>query len=470
MTLFLGIGVLIGLLLPFAAGYTLLRFLFRKNRLPLAVSCALSYGLGMGLLTQIMLILGIVGIRYRLVSIAPFLVLSTILFGLLTSKVEKGVFLFSGTGPCLSNEEVAETRTSSRIFWDILCGLAWMFVIYNIFYVFWRALNIPIYTWDAIATTAFRGKIIFFEQSISYQQNFPYPSYPLHVPFMECWMALNLGVWDDQLIKIIFPCALLSFVIVHNYFLSCYTNKQWALLGTVILLSSNLLILHGTIGYRDVFFLYYECTVFMLLLLWRSKKNDAFLILASLFAGFATFTKLEGTAFLIIHAALFSLILLNKRKSSLKWLIRKSLLFTIPSFGICGFYYAYKIFSRFPSSGKTEFDFTLSSLERIPVILNSFGENFFLSGNWNLVWFILAVSLAMNGKRLIRNMETRLLFIALVLSVGMYTSMSLLTTMFIWISGSWNIAGLSRLVLHFFPLASLLIVLLNYRDKTAIQN
>ena len=296
---------------------------------------------------------------------------------------------------------------------------------------------------------------------------YPHPSYPVLVPLAETWVALNLGTWSDQLIKIIFPFATLSFLAIYNYFLASYTNKRWALLGVVMLLSSIFFINQSTIAYRDIFLSSYTCTAIMLLLIWLSKKDDAFLILASLYAGLATFIKVEGTPHLLICTALFFLVLFYQKRGSFGKNIIAFFKFTIPSFGICLVFYLYKILRGFPSiriAHGGHIDLALENLKRIPLIIKMFSEDIFLSGNWNIIWFLLVLSLVVNFGKIRKRIEVKLLLIALIMFFGLYFSIALFTTEFMWVAGSKSPTTLSRLILHFFPLATLLIVLLNYPE------
>lgn len=444
------IKLFISLILPFLAGYAFLNFLFRRDKLNFLASFGFSYGLGMGILTQWMLFLHIIGISYSVGAVAiPLLFFSVLFFFLAFKQEKKSSFLPS---------EPPSSNSYKALY--IILGI---YIIYCVFYAFWRALNIPIHTWDAIASIAFKAKVFFFEKSLFHLKDTPpHPSYPLHVSLSQTWITLNLGAWSDQYIKIIFPFALLSFIAVYNYFLTIYTNKKWAILGVVMLISSNLLIRHATISYRDFFLLYYASGTIMLLLLWLNKKDDAFLILASFYAGFATFTKLEGIPYLFICTALFLLVLFRQKITSFKENAFKFLKFTVPAFSICAFFNLYKALENFPVRASSRMGFSQEHLSRIPIILKKFAEDLFLSANWNIIWFLLAVSLIINAVKIKRKFEIRFLCVALMMFFGLYFSLALFTTEFKWISGSHSITTLSRLILHSFPLAPLLIILLNY--------
>ena len=328
------VNLFISIFLPWSAGYFLILFLFRDRPLPVLPSIALAYGLGMGILTQWMLVIGACGIKYTLTSIGmPLAVLalvSSFHLHFLRNK-HKSV-----------TPKINSTPKIEKFDFVSVCLL--LYIAYYVFYVFWRALNVPISYWDAIATIAFKAKVFFYERSLAQLQNLPHSSYPLHVPFVQTWIALNLGEWNDQLIKVIFPFTFLSYLITHYYFLKVYTNRRWALAGVALVISSNLFTFHATIGYRDFSMLYYNCTTIMLLILWNTKRYNAFLILASLFAGFATFVKLEGSAYLIVYSILLIITFCHQKCYSYREKLNKFWRFIIPSYGICVFYHIYKKF------------------------------------------------------------------------------------------------------------------------------
>jgi len=318
----------------------------------------------------------------------------------------------------------------------------------------------PIASWDAIATIAFKAKIFFFEPSLPLLNLLPHSSYPLFVPFIESWIAFNLGFWDNILIKIIFPCAFLSYLTIHYKFLADFTNKTWALLGCVILLSSNFFIYHATISYRDFFMMYFNCITIMLLIYWSQRKENSFLILAALFAGFATFTKLEGTGYLLIHTLLVIVILWNNKEMTLSNKFKKFLLFVIPSYLLCLPFHIYKFATGIAGmAGRMNLEVTQENIARLPTLINDFASNLFWSGNWNIIWFLLLISLLCNYKKLWHSPNIKLLTFPLLMFFVVYLFILTLTPTKIS-----NPGLLSRIILHFFPLSVLIIILLNYSN------
>ena len=456
------VNLFISIFLPWSAGYFLILFLFRDRPLPILPSIAFAYGLGMGILTQWMLVLGVCGIKYNLVSIgiplATFTLVSSLFF--LRNK-HKSV-----------TPKINSTPKTEKLDFVSICLL--LYIAYYVYYVFWRALNVPTHNWDAIATIAFKAKVFFYERSLAQLQNLPHSSYPLHVPFVQTWIALNLGEWNDQLIKVIFPFTFLSYLITHYYFLKVYTNRRWALAGVALVISSNLFTFHATIGYQDFSMLYYNCTTIMLLILWNTKRHNAFLVLASLFAGFATFVKLEGTGYLILLLLIVIFDLAKINFYSLKQKGYVFLKFVLPSGTICLFYHICKFFLIYQFSTKNcnmryDFDWTHLAINitwdmvnRIPIIIGEFIKNFYLTGNWHFIWLLLVISLV-NFRKCKSSSEIRTLLISLLIFLLANFSLFLFTQHYVWIAKSDCL--LSRSLLHFFPLSTLLIILLNFPGK-----
>ncbi len=437
----------------------------RRDPLPMLFSIALAYGLGSGVLTVWMFFLGNLNI--------PLTIQAT-MFPLMLLPVTLMARFLTRHGPSILRRE---SPISFRIKFDppssiFLIGLA----LYTT-YVFWRASHVPISTWDAFATHAFNAKILYYERSLQYFNNMPHNNYPLHVPLLQAWLALANGQWDDQLIKMPFPFYFISTLIIMYYFLIHYTRPRWALLGMLLLSSSSFLVYHATIGYRDLTLLYYNFTTIILLLLWNKKNSYMFLILAALFSGFTSFTKLEGAGYLFIHLILLVGILLHQRHISIFNKIKNLLIFSIPSLSICLFFHAYRYLSLNQTTTQPVADsdaFNLYQLkisvssvliERLGIVLQKFTANMFLTNNWGIVFFIFVLSL-FRLKRKNITLEIKFLLLGLFSFFFIYVSAYTLTQHFYWIAQTEDV--LSRCILHFFPLIPTLIILMNFlqmKDK-----
>jgi hypothetical protein len=202
------------------------------------------------------------------------------------------------------------------------------------------------------------------------------------------------------------------------------------------------------------------------LALWKGKRDDNLLLLASLFAGFTTFVKLEGTGYLVIHTMLLIFILAQKKKRPSHEKLKDFLAFILPSYGICLLYHGYKFFIKIAAlAGRTNPVLTPDQWLRIPVILKEFTINLFLSGNWNLIWFLLLISLIKSYRDIKKHPHLKLMLLTLSMFFGIYLIIPMTTSTLID-----HPTLLSRVLLHFFPLAPILIILINFQNKNTIGN
>ena len=461
------LNLLISLFVPTLAGYAVCLIIFKKNLFIPLVTLSISFGVGLGIITQWMLLLSMIGINYSRTNICfPLIVLSLIsIFYVKKSKVDNNVNR-NNLVVNKKRERVTAGILSNFSLNGIIGIIVFLYILFQVYFVFWRSLNIPICTWDALYVIASKAKAIFYESSILPVANYHLSSYPLQVPLSLAWIAINLGIWDEQLIKIIFPMIFLCYVVIHYAFLCRYTNKWWALLGVGLFLSANFPVYHATIAYRDIFLMYYNTSAIIFLIIGFEKKMDQFFILAGLFAGIATFVKLEALGYYFVNSLVLLFLISTIKQCSLKEKIAKFLKFIIPSLGILVLYYFYKHSHHIgQDQGRFLFDFTLQNLGRIKVILRRFSEDFFLSGNWNILWVLLAVSLFVRRASIAKSFQAKTILLFLLLYVGFYFVVALFTPNFISIAGSHSQTVLSRLILHFFPLCPLLVVFLNSSNE-----
>ncbi len=452
-------SLLNSLLLPAAFGVVIIRMLL-PHRIPSLVVWMMGYGLGIGLLAQLMLILGILHIPYT--------------FGSISAPVALIITIASWYKLRHPDSQVNTPRTEHRTPLSAVDCALMGFIIYQIIFVFWETFFIPVYKWDVIATHAFNAKILFHEQSLAFVKNFPTRAYPLQVPLLEMWVALNLGHWDDQLIKSIFFPMFLSLITFFYYFFSGTTNRRWGLIAVVFLLSSNLLINHASNGYRDLMMGYYNAAVFISLFLWHHRREHGWLVLAALFSACCSFVKLEGVGYVMMHLMGFFVLLMHHGEISFSKKLFSLIRFFIVSFGIASLYLVFKMTAfppraeRVTACGHFELqslliDWSWATVSRGLVVLQYFFEDLFLSWNWSLIWFLLALSLP----KILRTRyqaEAWALFISLVGFFGVHFLGFSLTQHYALVTTH---LGLSRMILHFFPLGVMLLVLLNLPSRAA---
>ena len=284
------------LFFPILIGQQTLMILLPKNNLCRSASICISYGLGLGLISFYIFIAGWLNLPLTLSHLYPGLIGMSVIF-----------FIFQMLKPeprPQQSEPVDNSATdglpqSNPGYKALLC-LTILLAIYYCIYMIWCVNHLPVYTWDSIATSVYNSKILFYEKSLSAQKNFAHLSYPLQFPIIITWISLHLGEWNDQAIKYLFPVTFIMFTILLHHFLSLWVGKKKALWGVLMLFSSNFLIYHATISYRDILMMFYVVGSILFMFEWNRTKLIGYLILSALFIGFSTFLKLEGTAYALI--------------------------------------------------------------------------------------------------------------------------------------------------------------------------
>ena len=443
--------IIYSLLLPFFCGWLILSFIFKDKGLSLSLHLGLSLGLGIGILSQWMLLLGILGVTYSSLAISSLLLV--IIFWL-----QWQLKIHSLRYPQSSRRGKIEFLSQR---WERICMGAVLFYLgWNVFVVFINGFNIPVCTWDAYATIAFKAKIIYYERSIADLPRFPHSAYPLLTPFTQAWIAFNLGAWDHQWIKAFCPFAYISFLSLFYGFLKKQTSFWGGILGVLLVISSKQFHFHGYIAYRDFWTMYYNCAAVMCLLLWFKQKDRRYLFVAGGLGGFLTFSKAEGQLYLGIMLFILLLMLAFDKVLKLKDRIKLYACFAGPSVGIWLVYFLYKISLGITYEEKARLEFGWQALTRLLVTFKKIFLDLFIMDNWGWVWILLGLSLLRLWRKAWPR-EITYLFWFIGFHFFSILVLSSFTASFDWLGGHLWTMGLPRLHLHFFPLAVAVIVLLN---------
>jgi len=443
-------GLIVGLTLPAIAGYQLADLLLRQERAGFALKLSLGYGLGLGILSYVMLAIGILGFIYKPLTVATGMLIVCILLFVIKARATN-----STSRPVTVKMRQAAAFSNNKLPWIVGKWLIYGFIVYYLIYIFWAAWNLPVYTWDSVATSFYNSKILVFERTLSAQQQFKHLAYPPQFPLIMTWLTLNIGAWNETLMKTVFPLAFIGFIVIFYSFVKEMSTSRKALLGVFLIFASNFAVFHATISYRDIFMMYYFCSAVFCVVFWRRTTSACWLILAGFLCGFGAFMKLEGTAYILITAVLVVLPILWDKKSSVEVKINDGFSFLLPAVGLWGIYAVYKWIVGFPLQEYVEIDF-INAYSRWPKAVGSFVDVMFFTANAHITWFVLLYVLAIQVNTLRKDAGLQTLLGALLLFGGLHFSLGV-------ISGKGDhilsIYTLSRLILHAYPLAVALIVI-----------
>lgn len=434
------------LFLPLFCGLITMRLLWRDSRCPLIIQLALSFPLGLSIVTFWIFVLMMLHVDYSYFTVfIPLLLMFAILGAIHFQQIWSN-----------RNALYHERTTLNLKTFDLLMLLT---IALYLVYIFWRALNIPVYGYDAIKVVAFKAKTFYFDRLVTFKGLARFQQYPPLVFLSHVWVALNIGYWNDQFIKIVSPVFYISFMSIQFYFVRILTNTRWALISIVLLLCSPFVNFHATLAYMDLPLMVYVCTTVFLLILWHLFPGKMSILLPGLFAAGACFSKREGTAFFVVFLVMLLVLQKIGNQKTKKEKGAELFKFILPSVITLGLFHWYLIRYGVPSFPQS-ISAHVNLFERAQFVLTNFFHEMFLSGNWNITWAFLLISL-WNYRHSTHKNAVRLLLLALLLSLTMYLAVFCLTPIYYdWTNSSEPL--LPRMLLHFFPLVCTLIALLNF--------
>ncbi|MEW5895781.1 MAG: hypothetical protein AB1650_08530 [Candidatus Omnitrophota bacterium] len=447
------VGLLIVILLPSLLGTFVLTPFLMGLKINMFLRFSLGSGLGWGIISLWIFLLGAFGLPMNLAAInLPLILIALFLLPFQRRGVSRA-----------GQPRLSSFKTKNISFSDIsLASILFCCVVYSLIS---NLKFVPISSWDGISTIAFKAKFFFYEGTFSFNKDLPHASYPLLVPLVMMWEALNYGQWHEYLTKFVFFNYFLNTLLLVYGFLLHLLDKRWALMGTTLMCFANYFILHSYIVYRDLPLAFYTCSAILLILLWKMNQKDSLLVIAGIFSGLGAFTKLEGMGYCFIEIVLIlylSGIQFNmlKKPGIFKSIGFNILRFLLPVMIILGSYFIFKMAFHVPfgEGGKTEMTIAFDLFLRVPVVAGAFVKNLFGTIYWNWNWYLLAACFLFSFNRL-RQMERNLLT-AIYLFFLADAALFLLTPNYRYLLVENFDVLLPRLILHFFPLAPILTTLM----------
>ncbi len=376
--------LIFALLFPTALGYMLIVSISSKNDgfMPLE-KLGLSYGIGTGILTFIMFLIGAFKCPIDLSSI---FVACAVLFAYpLFITIRKIDFpkLFAGS---INIKDVKWYE------WVLI-----FFVSARVLYSFFSSVVKPVEDVDAFANWSLRAKVFFFQHSLSLDKVHGYflgggghIDYPINIPLLQAWIYNVLGTWNDLLAKAIFPTFLLALVAVFYCSMRKVSGRAFSLFSTYLLTTLPFLIYHSSSSYMDFPLCFYFFASFACLLTYMRSGSKPHLIVSALLAGICAWTKNEGLilALVIIICAFGYLAYIDK--NDIKRKVKLSALYAAMLALIPVAWQIFKVIYKVPSPPDQVLYFSkmFEYGGRIPVIITSCFQKAFLYGHWNIAWFM----------------------------------------------------------------------------------
>ena len=431
-------GVIIWLAITIIAGWSVLSIaLYKRGDLFFGEKIALSYGMGLGLISIEMALLSVFKIRFSAFSIAVFWV------------------PLVAAGFAMRSKNILDENKASFVEKLFIFG-----ILFEVLYVFFRALIQPIESYDAIAIYAIKAKIFYMAGAIpgnfftAFKDIVPHIEYPLLVPLSETSLFAFIGNLNDLLVKIIFPLYYCAILAAFYYIARREVNRKTALLFTFLLATVSQFNEYATNGYADLpLAFYYSASVFFAYL-WVRKKEPGFIIVSAIFSVLCIWTKTEGLALAGINALLVaSYAFLEKKRILWKGLLYASFILAavIIYLFIMKKILGLSVNGDFAKVNLLDFGRMVVNLKRLPLILYEYQIQFFGPKKWNIIWVIFLVLFFINFKLAFKK-ELRFLTLSILLVLGAYTGIYIITPQDV----AWHLSTTaSRLFIHFLPVVVL---------------
>ena len=276
-------------------GYAVVLVLYRRAR-PLSggEALGLAFGLGIGVAT-----FGLFYLSYCHVALTPHRVIFflTVLVAVSAVFVARSRRGGSHQSPGLAiGRRLRGLPQMDRLLLLVLCGL-FLFVMAD-------ALSSPLLSWDSRTNFAVKTKQILHNEGIYSQDTYGpeladgHRRYPLLIPLAEALVCQMSGRYTERGMKLLFPAFYLSLLALLYAAIRPLASRSFALsavalfgaIPTVIGLADG----GAASGYADLPLAYFVAALGVYLLRYLQIGHPCDLVVASLMAAFAAFTKGEG--------------------------------------------------------------------------------------------------------------------------------------------------------------------------------
>src|SRR2546423_5123760 len=215
------LGLCAAYLTLFAAGFGIVLLLMRATRLNVIECASLSWLLGVGVISLLLWLGGLVCSGLVLQSLVT---LACVALGIVGWRIQRSTSI-----------RFAWPRPNNRLEW-ILAVLLALELIAIFFVPLKHTLG-----WDGLLNWEIKARYAFLNSGVlqsSYYSSpgraFSHPEYPPAIPFTELWLYLWIGAPHQFWIKTIFPLFYIAGALLLALFVARLTTKRW--LGLLIAL------------------------------------------------------------------------------------------------------------------------------------------------------------------------------------------------------------------------------------------
>lgn len=288
-----------GVLLVFTFGY-LLSLLIVKE-MGLLERLGVSFLLGFGIFTLLMFCYSSFGVEITTESTILALTVCIGLLFILLKLIKRKIFV----NPLVLVKRFSDLTRLEKIIVGIIAAIITGSLILSTYF--------PVYIWDALALYDFRAKVIaqqgFYTQIVS---NFSYfTGYPLFTSLSHTLVYLFKGRNPQFLYSFMY----VSFIFIFYSILRDFTKRKISLIVTLLLITMPDIFSHSTFAYTNLPYTIFLVVGNIYLFSWFAKNKPlGYLVLAGLFTGLSTWSRVAEPFWLINIFVLIILIFYKFKK------------------------------------------------------------------------------------------------------------------------------------------------------------
>lgn len=395
--------VLASLLFALAVGFFTIYLLGFLREFSILENLPFSFGLGVGLIAFQMFLYSLFNLKWDVkIIFLPWLMAFAFLI--------------------IKNPKIMKPNKFLYFKWANFNKIILFFILLLLIFVGIEALIRPLSAWDGWASWLLKAKMFFIDGEVR-SDVFRYldSEYPLVISLFSAFSYVLLGEIDDKAILLVFFTFYLMLSLAFFAAIKRYINDTWALLLTFLLMSLQNLIRHGgrfEAGQADLALGFYIFLTTVLLLNHLKNKSYKTMVLLSIFLGITANVKNEGIPFAVIILTLVCYTAVKVKK-------HRHLLITFlgiaPIIGWQVFKYVNNL-PKLPAFVGWNLHF-----ERIPVVLFEISKEFVNIKNWNMLWLLFFVALAVYLCRKKWDVKINTLYVIIFIQLLVYVLIFLAT-------------------------------------------
>jgi hypothetical protein len=456
------------LALPAVVGFLFVTWWSRRERGPGPLErLFLGFGIGTGMITFEMFLLGLLRVPLQGAVISFLQVVTVIILGYLLAR--------SGTGwrdiiaPRAGQPEGPPGNATPWKRSVVILLSAW--IIVKVLFVLYEGFSLPEHTSDSWEHWSLGAKFLYYERGLALDPASEHffgagylkgQRYPLHVPLMQVWASICLGEAHEVYMKVWNSLLFVSMVGLSYCALRRRTAPGTALLAAFFLASVPLLTYHALTAYADLPLSFYAlgglvCFWDVVDARWNGRAGDlsGMLVLTGTCAALCAWTKMEGLFFV---AAFSAPVLLFLRRTNIP--LKRGIAYVIPLVLITVPWYAFLYSIGVPVSygeGKMLGDAIERGihLQVIPMI----AEQVLFSANFNIIFPAFFLLMVLGCRGMVRS-GLAYLYAAVLAVMVMFLVLYLGTETYRWVM---NLTAVNRNILTFVPMMYYVSALTAYR-------